>query len=35
MVMIEQRYGELSIDDALHASLEALLNRYAISENAV
>ncbi len=32
--MIEQHYNELCIDDALHASLEAFLNRYAISENA-
>ncbi|ENY3837112.1 DUF2787 domain-containing protein [Vibrio vulnificus] len=32
--MIEQHYGELSIDDALHSSLEALLNRYNISDNA-
>ncbi|EKO3839111.1 DUF2787 domain-containing protein [Vibrio vulnificus] len=32
--MIEQHYGELSIDDALHASLEALLNRYTISDKA-
>ncbi len=28
--MIEQHYGELCIDNALHASLEALLNRYNI-----
>ncbi|EGR2845106.1 DUF2787 domain-containing protein [Vibrio parahaemolyticus] len=34
MVMIELHYGELCIDDALHASLEALLNRYIISDNA-
>lgn len=32
--MIEQHYGELCIDDALHALLEALLNRYNISDNA-
>lgn len=32
--MIEQHYGELCIDDALHSSLEALLNRYNISDNA-
>ncbi|WP_255199755.1 DUF2787 family protein [Vibrio aestuarianus] len=32
--MIEQHYGELCIDDALHASLEALLNRYTLPENA-
>ncbi|HFG1931292.1 TPA: DUF2787 domain-containing protein [Vibrio cholerae] len=32
--MIEQHYGELCIDDALHASLEAFLNRYTISDNA-
>ncbi len=28
--MIEQHYGELCIDDVLHASLEALINRYTI-----
>ncbi|WP_194580688.1 DUF2787 family protein, partial [Vibrio anguillarum] len=32
--MIEQRYGERCIDDALHSSLEALLNRYTLPENA-
>ncbi|WP_194548523.1 DUF2787 family protein, partial [Vibrio anguillarum] len=32
--MIGQHYGELSIDDALHASLEALMNRYTLPENA-
>lgn len=32
--MIEQYYGELSIDDALHASMEAILNRYTLPENA-
>ncbi|EKF9103615.1 DUF2787 domain-containing protein, partial [Vibrio cholerae] len=32
--MIELHYGELSIDDALHTSLEALLNRYTPLENA-
>lgn len=32
--MIGQHYGELSIDDTLHTSLEALLNRYTISDNA-
>ncbi|WP_316245698.1 DUF2787 family protein, partial [Vibrio cholerae] len=32
--MIELHYGELSIDDALHTSLEALLNRYTLPENA-
>ncbi|WP_194555074.1 DUF2787 family protein, partial [Vibrio anguillarum] len=32
--MIEQHYGKLCIDNALHALLEALLNRYNISDNA-
>lgn len=32
--MIELHYGELSIHDALHVSLKALLNRYTISDNA-
>lgn len=32
--MIGQHYGDLSIDDALHQSLEALLNRYTLPENA-
>ena len=32
--MIEQHYGELCIDDALHSSLEVLLNRCDIPENA-
>jgi len=32
--MIGQHYGELSSDDALHTALEALLNRYNISDNA-